>query len=349
MPPRRAEGAVMRNRFDADQAFGLPVLFGLAALLASLPVSAELIGLAHNAGNGSLQAVSIQSDSGAVTPGAAAASDCCLLPAGLAATDATGERFFAVGEWTGGAEAGNTALFEFAFDGASFNSISLAEVPRSVLAWDDQNNRLISLRQEPETVLLAIDSSDGSITALGGPATNCCEVVSGMFAMDSVGQRLFVAGRAFGASDWSLLAFNLASGAVSDVAVLPAGRPGFMLYDDSTGRVQMMMQTALADSGTLFAINPGSGAVDTLASYSNNDCCLYTPGDAASYSVDGEVVWVAGSDGANAPSILGQFASGVDRVIDVKALDSGYNLHAMVVDGITVVTGTIFWDRFEQP
>lgn len=341
----------MRNhhRSDACRTFRLPAMCGLLALLVSLPVSAELIGLVHETNGGSLQVVSIQSGNGAVTPGAAAASDCCLLPAGLAATDAVGERFFAVGEWTGGAEAGNTALFEFAFDGASFDSVTLPEVPRSVLAWDDQNNRLISLRQEPETVVLAIDPSDGSITALGGPATDCCEVVTGMFALDSAGQRLFVAGRGFGDSGWSLLSFDLNSGAVSDLAALPAGRPGFMLYDASTGRVEVMMQTALADSGTLVAIDPGTGAVDTLASYSNSDCCLYTPGDAASYSADGEVVWTAGSDASVTPGILGQFASGVDRVVDVEPIDAGYYLHAMVVEGITVVTGTIFWDRFEQP
>lgn len=338
----------MRDRFGAIQSLGLSAACALVAMLATGQAAAELIGLAHDVGDGSLQVVSIRSDTGEVTPGSAAASDCCLLSAGLAATDSAGERFFAVGEWTGGAEAGNTALFEFAHDGASFSSVALAEVPRSVLAWDDVNDRLISLRQEPETVVLAIDPSDGSVTALGGPATDCCEVITGMFAMDSAGQRLFVAGRGLGASDWSLLDFDLATGAVSNLANLPAGRPGFMLYDDSTDRVQLMMQTALADSGELVAVDPGSGAVDTLASYSNSDCCLYAPGDVADYSVDGEVVWSAGSDGATVPGILGQFVAGMDRVIDSETLDAGYRLHAMVVAGMTVVPGTIFWDRFEQ-
>lgn len=340
---------MMRKRCNAYRVLGVPALCGLVALLASVPVPAQLLGLATDTGDGSLRVVSVQSDNGAVTPGAAAAPDCCLLSVGLTAADPAGERFFAVGEWTGGADQGNNALFEFAFDGASVGSVALAEVPRSFLAWDDQNARLISLRHEPATVLLAIDPSDGSVAPIGAPAVDCCEVVAGMFAMDSAGQRLFVAGRAFGASDWSLLAFDLGTGAVSDLAVLPAGRPGFMLYDDSAGRVEVMMQTGLAATGTLVAIDPGNGATDILASYSNGDCCLYTPGDAASYSIDGEVIWAAGSDSATMPGFLGQVAAGLDQLIDPETLDPGYHLHAMVVDGMTVAPGTIFQDRFEQP
>ncbi|RFF33005.1 hypothetical protein [Wenzhouxiangella sediminis] len=337
----------MRQEFAGR--FVRVALCGLAALLAAAPATAELVGLVHDTADGSLQAVAINSDTGAVTPAGASAADCCLVPTGLSVTDTAGERFFVVGEWTAGATAGSTSLHELGFDGLLVNSVVLAEVPRSVLAWDDQNARLISLRHEPETTLLAIDPVSGAVSTLGGAQTDCCEVIAGVSAIDSAGQRLFVAGRSFGATDWSLLEFDLGSGAVSEAAVLPTGRPGFMLYDSATGRVEVMMQTALADSGSLVAIDPATATLDTLATYSNGDCCLYAPGDGASRSDDGEVIWAAGIGGASAAGFFGQFALGLDRPVDIQPMDAGYHMLALVVDGSTVVPGILFRDRFEQP
>lgn len=339
----------MTTRQEFVARFVRAALCGLAALVAAAPATAELVGLVHDTSDGSLQAVVINSDSGAVVPASVKASDCCLVPAGLSVADTAGERFFTVGEWTGGASEGSTSLHEMGFDGVSVDSVALAEVPRSVLAWDDQNARLISLRHEPETTLLAIDPDSGAVSALGGAQTDCCEVVAGVSAIDSTGQRLFVAGRSFDAADWSLLEFDLGSGAVSEAAVLPAGRPGFMLYDSAAGRVEVMIQTTLADSGSLVAIDPATAAIDTLATYSNGDCCLYAPGDGASYSEDGEVIWAAGAGGASAAGFLGQFALGLDRPVDMQPMDPGYHMLALVVDGSTVVPGILFRDRFEQP
>lgn len=334
---------------DAMQRAGLFALCGLLAVLASMPVAAELVGLVHDSGDGSMQVVAVRSDNGQVTPASVTASDCCLVPTGLAAADTAGERFFAVGEWTGGAEDGNTSLLELGFDGASVDSTPLAEVPRSFLAWDEQNARLISLRHEPETVLLAIDPVSGTVSELGGPQTDCCEVIAGVSAIDVAGQRLFTAGRSFGASDWSLLLFDLGTGAVSEAASLPAGRPGFMLYDDTTDRVEVLMQTALSGSHDLVAIDPATAATDVLASYANSDCCLYAPGDTASYSENGDVVWAAGTGEVVSTGFLGHYAQGADHDVDIQTLAAGYRLFALVVNGSTVLPGVLFQDRFEQP
>lgn len=335
---------------DALRSLCLPVSIGLLLVSLGSSASAELLGLASEVGTGSMRVISVRSDTGAVTPGTAAATDCCLLPAGLTAVDAAGERFFAIGEWTGGPHVGDSALFRFDFDGGSIGSVAVSAVPRSLLAFDAQFDRLISLRHQPETVVLAIDPTDGSTTTIGMPATNCCEVISGVGSIDSAGQRLFVAGRDFGASGWSLLKFDLGSGSLSEVASLPPGQPGFMLFDTSSSRVLVLMQTALSASSSLVAVSPATGVIEALSAYPNADCCLYSLGDTASQSEDGQAIWTAGIASGSMDGILGHPASvGPDRPIDAKALSGDYVLHSLVVDGMTVPPGTIFWDRFEMP
>ncbi len=318
---------------------------------------AGLTGLVHSADDSSVRIASIDSGDGSVSLGAAAISDCCYLAAGLTAIDVDQGRVFAFGHYSSGAQAGDPVLMIFSLDGTTATEVVPGEVPRGVLAWDGQSERLVSAvmtAQPAGTQWITIDPLDGSVDLLGGESSDCCELISGMGDIGDLpggGRALFTVGRFFGASDWQLLVVDLADGAIQELTALPTGRPGFLVVDDASGQVDVLMQTSLGNPSLLYRIDPADGQVTEQAVNSAENCCLTSPGDMASRSegVTG-VTWWIGGDGSNSSPDPGFFtlsANDSNALTNRTTLQGDFYLHALIVSGTVVDPGLLFQDRFE--
>lgn len=330
---------------------GIIAAAGLLLLaLMTVPAQAQLSGLIHDPGNGELSVVSIDSATGVVTPAATTVVDCCRLASGLIATDSTGERFFAMGIWTGGDNVDLSGLFTLGFDGNSVASVEIDSIPTAILEYDALNDRLISVDVVDLATGLLLRSFDpvtGVATDIGTPNVDCCEIATGVSAIDSAGQRLFFAGRLAEEAEWSVYSADLTTGAVVAVETLPAGHPGFMAYDAGTGLVQVLMQQTLAGDTQIIGVDPVNGGLLVLADHANADCCLLTPGQTPSQSQDGDFWWLSGADSTLASAVLALSAEGSGGLTALQVLDTTGLLQAVVVDGQTVSLDLIFDDRFE--
>jgi hypothetical protein len=329
----------------------------LVTLVAAASLQAGLTGLVYDADDSAVRVAFIDSGDGSVSQGSAGIDDCCLLVAGLTAIDTDGDRVFSVGQFSGGPNAGDPVLLELSLDGESASQISPAQVPQAVLAWDQQSGRLISavLGQGPSsTQWIAIDPENGSVDSIGSESTTCCELVAGIADIGELpggGKALYVVGRNHGESDWQLLAVDLSDGAITSLAPLPAGSPGFMVFDEASGQVDVLMQTALDEPSILYRIDPADGIATELAVNSAPDCCLASPGDMASRTEDqfGSTWWVGGSGAVSQPvpgffTLSGAESNSLSKRV---ALDGNLFLHALIVSGTVVNPALLFHDRFE--
>jgi hypothetical protein len=329
----------------------------LLSLFLAGSTPAGLTGLVHDADSLTVRIAAIDSGDGSVSLGTAMIPDCCYLGAGLTAVDADHGRVFAFGQYSSGPQAGVTVLMTLSLDGANASLVVPEEPLQAVLAWDAQSERLISARMTvgpASTQWISVDPVDGSISPVGSASTECCELFSGMANVGELpggGRGLYTVGRPFGASDWQLLVVDLADGAIQEVAALPAGRPGFVSFDDATGQIDMLMQTSLNDPSILYRIDPADGSVIEQAINSAGNCCLTSPGDMASQSegVTGTTWWIGGN-GANsslAPGFFALSANDSNALTTRVSLDGNLYLHALIVSGAVVDPGLLFKDRFE--
>ncbi len=316
-----------------------------------------LTGLVHDIDDDSIRIAFIDSADGSVSLGTASIKECCYLGAGLSAVDSDQGRVFALGTPTSGPNSGDPVLMTLGMDGESAFSISLGEIPKSVLAWDSQSEQLISVVtavSPARTQWITIDPLDGSVDALGDASADCCELIPGMADVGDIpdnGRGLFTIGRPFGASEWLLLVVDLASGEIDNLATLPPGRPGFLVFDDESGQIDVLIQTSLDDASLLFRINPADGSVTEQAVNSTENCCLTSPGDMASQSkgVTGATWWVGGKDvnGTPTPGFFTLSATDSNALSNRVSLDGNLFLHALIVSGSVVDPGLLFQDRFE--
>ncbi len=323
--------------------------FFLLALVTA-PAQAQLAGLIHDPGTGELSVASIDSATGVVTPAAVTVVDCCRLASGLIAADPTGERFFAMGVWTGGDNVDLPGLFRLNFDGSGVASVEIASIPSAILEYDALNDRLISAEVVGLATGLLLQSFDpvtGASAAIGAPNVDCCEIATGVSAMDSAGQRLFFAGRQAGESEWSVYSADLSTGTVVSEQTLPAGHPGFMAYDANTGFVQVLMQQTLAGQTQIIGVDLVNGGQLVLADHANADCCLLTLGQTPSQSEDGDFWWLSGANTTLATAALALSAEGSNGLTELQVLDTTGRLQALVVNGQTVSLDLLFQDRFE--
>ncbi|WP_169751200.1 hypothetical protein [Wenzhouxiangella marina] len=313
-------------------------------------VQAQLAGLVHDETNGSLRVVSIDSATGNVAAGAGEVADCCRLGGGLVAADVAGERFFAIGVWSGGDNADQIGLFELAFDGSAVASQFLGAVPTGALEWDSLNARLITVSVPDFTSglqLQSIDPTTGSIQNIGSATPDCCEILTGVSTIDPAGQRLFFAGRANGEADWAVYGVDLGTGEVNNAELLPSGHPGFMAFNPSLGTVDVLMQQTLSGGTQIIAVDVDNGGAIILAEHENSDCCHFELGQTPSLSEDGDSWWLSGRDSALQTSLVAMGSAGINAVTTTRAITSGYLLRAVVVNGETLSLDQIFRDRFE--
>jgi hypothetical protein len=325
----------------------------LACLLLTLchvPVFADLSGLVFDESDGSLMMASIDPATGAVSPGAAALSNCCQLVTGLTAIDQAGERLFAIGLQSGDQ---TPLLLTFALDGSAASSIELDQLPQALLAYDSGAGRLISVilgaPPSASSQWISIEPTTGAVTQIGSPDASCCEILTGLAAVASGPQQLYLLGRDFGEPDWQLLGIDLATGASSALAELPAGHPGFLSLDADSGQVDLLIQTAPQASSGLYRVNPVDGTFALQATQIDADCCLMMPGQAANLDDSGQFWWLGGSGSGLTPS-SGFFAirATLDGAsLNRRQLSSGYRLNALVLDGEIVFVDQVFQDRFE--
>lgn len=329
-------------------------------LLLSGPATAQLAGLVFDPDEALVLVAAIDSESGDATPGSASVADCCLMLPHLTAADTDGERFFAYGQFTGGNNDGETHLFTLGFDGNSAGSVSATVVPEILLAYDALNDRLVSLRSvtpPPPTrgggglnmdlQVIAVDIATGAVSDIGTPNTGCCEIVSGVAAVDSAGQRLFFAGRQSSAGDWRLFSTDLVTGVVNDIVTLPAGQPGFMAFNEGSGQVDILMQQDVASGSQIISADPSSGGLLVQAGHASPDCCLLALGQTPSLSLDGEFWWLSGSASTLAPGLAAMSSFGTNGLASTQPLTDNFRLIAVVVNGQTVSLDLLFQDRFE--
>lgn len=325
----------------------------LLLILCHVPVFAGLAGLVFEESEGNLMMASIDSGTGAVSPGAATLNDCCQLVSGLTAIDRVGERLFAIGLQAGVTDEPIPLLLTFALDGSAVSSVELDQLPQALLAYDHGADRLISvfLAAPPSasSQWISIDPTTGAVIQIGDPDSNCCEILTGLAAVASGPQQLYLLGRNFGEADWQLRGIDLMTGASSVLAELPVGRPGFLSLDADSGQVDLLIQTAPEASSGLYRINPGDGTSVLLATQHDANCCLVMPGQAASLDDSGQFWWIGGSGDGLTPNagffVLQATANGA--ALNSRQLPAGYRLNALVVDGEVVSLNQIFHDRFE--
>jgi len=334
---------MMSNRIELAA-----VLFLLAMLAGAGPAQAQLAGLVHDPVAQELRAVQIDSANGGVTAGSAAVVECCRLTSGLVSTD--GQQFFAVGTYTSGDSAGQTGVFTLDFDGETVASAALASTAESVLEYDETTGGLISMNTTDLVTglqLLAIDSGTGVVTPFPTTNAGCCEVVTGVSELDAAARRLYFVGRQAGEAAWSVYAADLNSGVALPFQVLPPGVPGFMGLSPEGGTLEVMLQTSLGASSQLLGIDPASPGVVVLAEHIDGQCCLLTPGQTPSTSLDGEAWWLAGSNTALEDSLMTLTRTGPSGLTGIQTLAAGVHLMAVVVNGDTVSLDALFRDRFQ--
>lgn len=345
-PPRRA----FTGLFGA-----LALLLLAAGLSGAAPVRAELAGLVHDRSDASLRVVGIDSGDGTVTPGSESVDDCCFLGAGLTAADHAGGRFFAYGHYLSGGDFGQAVLLSLDFDGNATTAVAPETAPQGVLAWNPGSGRLISAgfggdTADPELQWIAIDPVDGSVADIGGPDVTCCELLTGVVAVDAAGEQLFFVGREFDTTDWAIRAVDLGDGTISQVAPLPApGLAGFMAYDAAGGHIELYMQDGAAGAAGLHRVDVASGTATQVAAELDDGCCLIGAGAVASLDAVGEAWWVAGSgDGLSTVPGFSALLAGSDSASVVQRVLAGdYLLNALAVDGAVVSPALILRDRFE--
>ncbi len=330
----------------------------LIGLLFSMPIQAGfLVGLVQDASDGSLKMLEIDVQTGQTTSGSAAIENCCLVGMGLTAVDADSGRVFAFGRRSSGPQAGEPALMTLSLDGKQVFHVEPEQTPQALLAYDNQSARLISatLSSAPEfaTRWISLDPVTGQVEQIGAEQSNCCEIVSGLATVGSLptGSRvMYFIGRLFGVAEWHLLAMDLANGNLTVVAELPAGNPGFLVLDQQTGLLEVMMQTAVADALRLYRVDPDDGMVSLAATHSVSECCLVSPGDVASLDPIDMIWWVGGSGSRLIGPTAGYFALQADtdsNAVPDWSLDADLRLHALMFSFLRLMD-LLFQDRFEM-
>ncbi len=315
-----------------------------------VPAQGQLSALVFEEASNELRVVEIDSETGDVALGAVGASDCCRFLAGLTAADTQGERFFTVGEFTGGAGEDQLALFSLSFDGVSISAELLPTSPAFVLGYDADNDRLISMTAADLATglqLVEIDPDTAVSTTIGTPNPDCCEVLTGISAIDAGAQILYFAGRLAGESNWSVYSADLTTGSIVEELALVAGTPGFMALNADTGFLEVLLQQSLAGSSQLIGVDLVGGGAVLLAEHASSDCCLLSPGQTASSSADGDAWWLAGGDTSFNASMIAISSIGTPGLSRVQAITAGYRMLAMVVNGETVSLDLVFRDRFQ--
>lgn len=323
---------------------------GLLLALLTAPATAGLTGLVYDESTGSIRAVGIDSASGAVTPGQQAIDDCCWIATGMTAVDQAGERLFAFGRDT---VKDSTVLLTLSHDGSQAGLMELTQTLQALLAYDSGQDRLISvsLQAAPSATSqwVSIDPGTGVVTPIGDPLADCCEFATGLAAVSGTQQVLYFVGREPGQAEWHLFSTDLAAGSVESLAALPPGRPGFLVLDENSGKLDLLMQTKPDEASGLYRIDPVDGSVELVATQTDSDCCLTGPGQTASLDQDSQFWWIGGSGSGLTPS-PGFFALGASSsagVATVEQLTPGYRLHALVISGAVVNLDLLFQDRFQ--
>jgi len=319
------------------------------------PAKAELAALVHDTENASLRVVRIDSSDGSVTTGTESVAACCFISSGMTASDGDSRRFFAYGLEIDEGNPGAPVLLELGFDGNSVSTTAPARSPEGVLAYDSAGGRLIAFEfsddfQNPSLQLIAIDPTSGAVSDLGPENLACCEVITGTHAIDSAAQRLFFVGREFGATDWSIQSISLADASLSVIAPMPAaGRPGFLSLNEAGTELDVYLQEAMAGAAGVYRVNVGTGVATEVSVEADPGCCLVGPGETVGRDQAGLAWWMAGSGSGVTPASGFMALPTGDDVSSVpsQTMASGYELHALVVDGQVINPFLLFRDRFE--
>ncbi|MEN1727304.1 MAG: hypothetical protein AAGJ52_02580 [Pseudomonadota bacterium] len=335
------------NRFSLT-----PCLLLIALGLWSGQAHAQLAGLVHDPVAGELRVAEIDSANGTFTTGTGAVTDCCQFTSGLISTNSTTDQFYALGTFTGGALVDQLGVFTLGYDGTTVSASIVADTPESVLEYDEQLGVLISMKTVDLATgmqLIGIDPTSGAVTPFPTNNVDCCEIVTGVSALDSAARRLYFAGRQAGEATWSVYVADLNSGVAVPFEVLPSGAPGFMGLSPNGTTLEVMMQSDLLASSQLIGIDLAGGGSTVLAEYSDSQCCLLTPGQTPSNSQDGESWWLAGSNTGLEDALMAMTRNGLSGLTRIQALDPvpGVHLLAVVVDGNTVSLDILFSDRFQ--
>jgi len=327
------------------------------ALLACLssPLCAELAALVHDTSDDSLKVVTVDSSNGSVAAGSASAVDCCFVSAGMTAADVAGRRFFASGREIAGGGFGDPVLVQFGFDGNSVTSVVPARLPQGVLAFDSAMGRLLSFEfgtdfTAPTLQLIAIDPLDGSVTEIGSENAVCCELLTGVSAIDGVAQRLYFVGRDFTTSPWLIQSASLVDGSVTQIGPLPAGgRPAFLSLDAARTHLEIYMQESTGGAAGLHRVNVGTGSASAISVEADDNCCLVGIGETVSRDSAGLAWWMAGSGSGLTPStgFMALPTSFDIPSVPSRSVGGGYAIRALIVDGAVANPFSLFSDRFE--
>ncbi|HEY7906134.1 MAG TPA: hypothetical protein VIC53_04340 [Wenzhouxiangella sp.] len=143
--------------------------------------------------------------------------------------------------------------------------------------------QLLVLVSEPDEESIwvgAVDSATGVLTKATATIDGCCEIYSGLTAVDRQQELLFAVGRfVSGDQQGQLALMTFSFDGESVVTVLPATTPNaWLAFDQSSGL--LYSATFSADEGSgWFSLNPETGASMTLGE-PDADCCEMFTGQA---------------------------------------------------------------------
>lgn len=197
-------------------------------------VPPRLLALRANA-SGDIDLVEVDTTTGTLGVLNAGVADCCA-PTPNAVAYSGGVVYLSAQLRSGG----SPALFGFPVDGSAVTSVPVASA-LTVLNSDPDSGLLYGLRQTvtaaPFTASLdfgLVNPATGAFSQLGATLADCCAVAPDIGAI-SAGSMTVVA-QAVGASGYSMLSFNLGSGAASfSSAPIDSGRVINALFDGAKG------------------------------------------------------------------------------------------------------------------
>lgn len=312
---------------------------GLVSLywLIPSPAAAEVLALSHDdaADSMTLRDTVSGATSTQAVPG------CCEIAAGTVTVDTAGKRAFFISQTPSASE---LVTFNYA-TGSSSRVLVTAGYRVTHMEHDPIGARLLALARDQVTeqiVMASINPATAVLTVRAALAAPCCELRTGVSALQlSGGTRFFAVGGA-GAATEQLLVFNFDNNTgpvavnipnnlqLNDLAINLATNAIVGLAYDLTALMSMPINVGAAPGYAISTIGAG-----------NAGCCYALAGAAAVDRIGNRIVVIGSAEGTSAPRV--QSFSLVDG-----SLAAGIALPANALfEDFAIVIDVLFSDGFE--
>ena len=263
----------------------VPALFVAVAMVSSGAARAAddtLYGVFFTTATTTEGLVVVDPVTGAVAPVGAGIAGCCLVSSGVSTLDAEGDVFLFVGHYQAEA-AGVNRLFslDLATGALLADPVLPAGYNYNFIEHDPASATLYAVVHELATTserLVTLDPGTGALATVGGAIAACCGVPSGTSALAPGSTFFFYGARNDDALGQRLFSLDLATGALLDDPVLPAGNNyNFLEYDPSSATVYGVVHETATTTERLVVIDAGTGALAPLGA-GIAGCCLVPGG-----------------------------------------------------------------------